>query len=106
VAPNDQYGLLNAPRVGYTNYNTLVNSSALDRTLVTGNRFMEGVFPSLSSHPVPIYSVQETEDYSIRGYTRCPAYQRRLADWYASDEFQQKEAETQVGGRSCIAVVQ
>jgi hypothetical protein len=96
VAPNDQYGLINSPRVGFTNYNTLINSSALDRTLVTGNRFMEGVFPGQSSPPVPIYSVQETEDYRIRGYTRCPSYQRRLTDWYASDEFKQKEVETQV----------
>ncbi len=26
---------------------------------------------------VPIYTVAESQDYMVRGYTRCPAYQRR-----------------------------
>jgi hypothetical protein len=39
---------------------------------------------------VPIHSVQDGEDYLIRGYTKCPAYARRLDRWFGSPEFKAK----------------
>ena len=33
-------------------------------------------------------------DYVLRGYTKCPAYQRRLEAWFGSPEFKAKEEET------------
>jgi len=89
------YGLVGTPRVGFTNYNTLANSSALDRTLATASGFLDALFPPPISFPVPVYSVAESEDYKIRGYTRCPAYQKRLQEWYTSAGFKSKEDETQ-----------
>lgn len=43
---------------------------------------------------VPVYSVADSEDWKIRGYTKCPEYQQRLQAWLSSDEFKAKEAET------------
>lgn len=44
---------------------------------------------------VPVYSVADTEDWKIRGYTKCPTYQQRLEQWLGSDEFKAKAAETE-----------
>lgn len=41
-----------------------------------------------------MYSVPDSEDWKIRGYAKCPAYQQRLAAWLTSDAFKQKEQET------------
>lgn len=43
---------------------------------------------------VPIYSISDSEDWRIRGYSKCPAYQQRLSAWLKSDAFKQKEQET------------
>lgn len=60
------YGLVSAPNVSYSNYNTMCNSSALHRTLLSGQSFLLGVFggvsqgqPSYLSYPVsclPLYA--------------------------------------------------
>jgi hypothetical protein len=42
-----------------------------------------------------VYSSPDSEDWRIRGYTKCPAYQKRLSAWLSSDAFKQKEADTQ-----------
>jgi hypothetical protein len=42
----------------------------------------------------PVYSVPDSEDWKIRGYAKCPAYQQRLAAWLNSDAFTRKEQET------------
>lgn len=39
------YGVVNKPGTGFHNYNTLVNSSGLDRTILSANSFLAGVFP-------------------------------------------------------------
>ena len=39
---------------------------------------------------VPVHSVQDGEDFLIRGYTKCPAYAKRLDDWFGSAEFKAK----------------
>lgn len=41
-----------------------------------------------------MYSSSDSEDWLIRGYSKCPAYQKRLAAWLKSDAFKQKEEET------------
>lgn len=43
---------------------------------------------------VPLYSSPESEDWRIRGYSKCPTYQKRLSAWLKSDGFRQKEEET------------
>jgi len=101
------YGLVSAPGVGFSNYDTLVRSSALDRTLLSANAFLTGAFPAGtagaaqatggaggSAPAVPVYSVADGEDWRVRAYTKCPAYERRLAGWFGSPEFAAKEEET------------
>jgi hypothetical protein len=39
------YGIVNAKGVGFSNFNTLARSSALDRTLRSATAFLSGVFP-------------------------------------------------------------
>jgi hypothetical protein len=52
------------------------------------------VFAWLLVQVVPVYSVPDSEDWRIRGYAKCPAYQQRLAAWINSDAFERKEQET------------
>jgi hypothetical protein len=47
-----------------------------------------------TAQAVPVYSTSDSEDWLIRGYSKCPAYQKRLAAWLRSDAFKQKEEET------------
>lgn len=85
------YGVVGTPGVSFSNWNTFSNSSALDRTIMSADAFLSGVFGAASA---PVFSVAEPEDYTIRGYTRCPRYQGRLERWLESDEFRAKERET------------
>lgn len=41
-----------------------------------------------------MYTTSECEDWRIRGYSKCPAYQKRLTAWLRSDAFKQQEAHT------------
>ena len=43
----DNYGVINASGVGFNNYNTLVRSSALDRTVQSVVSFLAGIFPAV-----------------------------------------------------------
>jgi hypothetical protein len=36
---------------------------------------------------VPVYSNAESEEYVLRGFTRCPTYDAELTAWYAGQEF-------------------
>ena len=38
--------MINKPGVGFHNYNTFANSSALDRTIMSADSFLAGVFPN------------------------------------------------------------
>jgi hypothetical protein len=84
-----------------------VTSSGLDRTLLSAGAFLEGAFPAGAADVAgpegpaaaapppprpPVYSSQDRGDWKIRGYTKCPAYEARLTEWFASDEFKAKEA--------------
>ncbi len=100
------YGLLGAPGAAFNNYNTLIQSSALDRTLLSANAFLAGAFPPQNATALgpdaspasqlapPVYSVADSEDWKVRGYTKCASYERRLADWFGSEEFRAKEQAT------------
>eukprot|EP00798_Chlamydomonas_sp_ICE-L_P020516 gene20516-27307_t len=64
--------------------------------------FFNGVFPSNNSVssdgsylPVPVYMVDDKNDYLIRAYTKCPQYVAGLGTWYKSDDFSSKEASTE-----------
>jgi hypothetical protein len=89
----EQYGVINSRGVGFHNYNTVANSSALDRTIMSAGAFLAGVFAASAAgssgggQVVPVYSVSEGNDWLIRGYAHCPAYRRRLSAWLAGQEF-------------------
>ncbi len=99
-----RYGVVgSSPEIGYSNYNTLINSSALHRTLLSAQTFFAGAFggqadtadvPALAWPVVPVFSTEDGQDWRIRPYTKCPAYDRALQQWFDSPEFSQKEQET------------
>jgi hypothetical protein len=94
--------MLGSPGAGFSNYDTLITSSGLDRTLLSAAAFLEGAFfagPAAAAaagpappQRAPVYSSPDRGDWRIRGYTKCPAYEARLLAWFASDEFTSKEA--------------
>ncbi len=45
---------------------------------------------------VPIFAAAggDADDILVRAYNKCPAYERRLSDWYQTEEFAAKVAET------------
>lgn len=43
---------------------------------------------------VPVYTRRDENDYIIRSYTKCPAYDDMLAAWYNSSEFQAMSAQS------------
>jgi hypothetical protein len=42
----EQYGVINKPGIGFSNYNSYASSSALDRTIMSANSFLAGVLPA------------------------------------------------------------
>lgn len=47
----ENYGLLGTPGVGFSNRDTFVLSSGLDRTLLSAEAFLSGAFPAQSAKP-------------------------------------------------------
>jgi hypothetical protein len=45
---HEQYGVYGKPGIGFHNYNALAGSSGLDRTLLSAESFLSGVFPAAS----------------------------------------------------------
>lgn len=45
---HEQYGVYSKPGIGFHNYNALAGSSGLDRTLLSAESFLSGVFPAAS----------------------------------------------------------
>lgn len=110
------YGLLGSRGAGFTNYNLLARSSGLDRTLSTAAAFLSAAFPATPSagaaaaatdgnsgsggaasagRAPPVYSAPDADDWAVRAYTKCPAYEARLRAWLASDAgFAAKERAT------------
>ena len=43
-----EYGIVGTPDGVFNNYNTLVRSSALDRTIMTARSFLDAVFPPIN----------------------------------------------------------
>eukprot|EP00775_Hariotina_reticulata_P004333 gene4333-4586_t len=110
------YGVAGAQGVGFSNFNLLANSSALDRTIMSANSFFAGTFPSLNNvsnssylpngqQLVPVYSVADSQDWKIRGYTKCPEYQSRLEAWFSSPQFIEKQQESEAFRRSIQQLV-
>lgn len=107
------YGQVMSSGVAFSNYNAYFNSSGLDRTIQTALSFLAGVFDQANNVSetrflptgaavVPVYSVDDAQDYAIRGYTKCPAYDAKLEAWYASPDFKAKEEES-AGLRASVA---
>lgn len=107
--PSDsRYGVVGQPGVGYGNFDVFVRSSALDRSIMSGLCFFNGIFPDnvtgmevnatqylpSGAQVIPIYTQSDTNDVLIRAYTKCPAYQDNLEAWFRSEEFRKKEDET------------
>ncbi|KXZ41623.1 hypothetical protein GPECTOR_356g120 [Gonium pectorale] len=99
-----KYGVINQPDVQFGNWDTYVRSSALDRTIMSGLCFFNGIFPAdpaavsagrylpTGAQVVPVYTQSDADDILIRAYTKCPAYQAALSDWFRSAEFAAQEA--------------
>jgi hypothetical protein len=91
----------------FNNYNVLARSSSLDRTIMTARSFLDAVFPPINTptndsylpdgqQVVPVYSLPEDGSGTLlRAYTACPAYDARLLAWFDSEEFRDKEAESE-----------
>lgn len=103
--PGPEYGVVGTPNGTWNNFNSLFRSSALDRTIMTARSFLDAVFPPINpptdtqylpdgQQVVPVYSLPEDGNTLTRAYTACPTYDARLLDWYQSEEFQAKEAES------------
>eukprot|EP00898_Chlorokybus_atmophyticus_P008575 jgi/Chlat1/8719/Chrsp9S00891 len=88
-----------------------VESSGLDRTLVSSEAFLMGLFPptgdateDLQGQPagipggyqlVPIYSTNDTNDWILRAYYNCPTFLANLANFYNSTAYAEEAAATQ-----------
>ncbi|KAG2501116.1 hypothetical protein HYH03_000934 [Edaphochlamys debaryana] len=102
-----QYGVIGQAGVGFGNFDVYVRSSALDRSIMSGLCFLNGIWPAdpsvatpqsylpTGATVVPVYTQADSDDILIRAYTKCPAYQSALEAWFRSDEFRAKENETQ-----------
>ncbi|KAG2435149.1 hypothetical protein HXX76_007234 [Chlamydomonas incerta] len=116
VSSGGKYGVVGQPGVGFGNFDVYVRSSALDRTIMSGLCFFNGVFPADPAAPaanpaaylptgaqvVPVYTQSDQDDILIRAYTKCPAYQAALDAWFSSAEFgAQANASTQL--RAAVA---
>ncbi|EFJ51404.1 hypothetical protein VOLCADRAFT_103449 [Volvox carteri f. nagariensis] len=101
-----KYGVLGQPGIGYGNFDVYVRSSALDRSILSGLCFFNGIFPPDPTAPtassfvptgaqvVPIYTQSDDDDILIRAYTKCDTYQANLMKWFSSQEFADKAAES------------
>ncbi|KAJ9534014.1 hypothetical protein QJQ45_027114, partial [Haematococcus lacustris] len=99
-----RYGLV-SQGAGFHNYNSLVRASYTDRALLSAQAFFAGVFPAqppnssllylpTGQQPVPVYSEPDRDDWLIRTYNKCPAYDARLMAWFDSPQFQAKARDT------------
>ncbi|KAL4457857.1 hypothetical protein ABPG75_012722 [Micractinium tetrahymenae] len=104
-SPGPEYGVVGTADGTWNNFNTLFRSSALDRTIMTARSFLDAVFPPMNvpttsqylpdgQQVVPVYSLPEDGNTLTRAYTACPTYDTRLLNWYQSDEFKAKEADS------------
>jgi len=80
-------------------YSVRAESSGLARTLGSAEALMHTLYPDSIREaaagltlPTPVYSRRDGEDTVLRAYTKCPAHSARIAGWYDSDEFVQKDA--------------
>ncbi|KAL6746088.1 histidine phosphatase superfamily [Haematococcus lacustris] len=101
---DSRYGLV-SQGAGFHNYNSLVRASYTDRALLSAQAFFAGVFPAqppnssllylpTGQQPVPVYSEPDKDDWLIRTYNKCPAYDARLMAWFDSPQFQAKARDT------------
>jgi hypothetical protein len=97
-----RYGIVSSANTSFSNYNTRVVSSALDRTLLSARSFLAGAFAyglgglatpsallSNGAQLPPIFSAagRDEDDVLVRAYSKCPLYLLRLLAWYSSPEF-------------------
>ena len=82
-----------------------LESSALDRTLVSANSLALGLFSEMArfgDHTmallpekpanIPVYMETASNDITIRSYQTCPVFQERLADLYDSADWKTLES--------------
>lgn len=99
------YGAVGLSNVGYTAHDVNMRSSYLDRTLLSAQCFLQGMFPptapptnglglTTGAQVIPVYSEPDTQDIVIRAYTKCPKYDSALLQFYISPEFVKKSADS------------
>ncbi|EZA59943.1 prostatic acid phosphatase [Ooceraea biroi] len=79
----------------YTLYDIYVRSSDVDRTLMSAEANLAGLYPpvknqvwdSLKWMPIPVHTVSEKEDYLLRQTKYCPRYDYELQKLLTSPEF-------------------
>mmetsp|Transcript_12322 Transcript_12322/g.37575 ORF Transcript_12322/g.37575 Transcript_12322/m.37575 type:complete len:433 (+) Transcript_12322:160-1458(+) len=70
-----------------------IKSSNLDRTLATAAGVAQGLSPK---YVLPVEAVaEEQNDFMIRSYTKCSVFSERLEEFHNSEEFAEKEADTE-----------
>ncbi|XP_031564827.1 prostatic acid phosphatase-like isoform X2 [Actinia tenebrosa] len=91
---------------GYNGSEVYVRSSDYQRTLISAQSFLLGLYPpreqTLTNYAgvfkapydiqqVPIHTVPVREDQLLRGWLRCPTIQNRISEFYKSETFKKKE---------------
>jgi len=75
-----------------------VESSGLLRSLQSAYALHKGFFPAENRSialPIPVYSRVDAEDWVVRAYTKCPKITAKLGEWMTSEEFRQKETQSE-----------
>ncbi|XP_058460878.1 prostatic acid phosphatase [Malaya genurostris] len=92
---NRYQGLL---QTTYTNNEIYVRSTDVDRTLMSAESNLAGLYPpngadvwdsAIQWQPIPVHTIPEPLDEVLSARKPCPAYDNALRKYKSSDEFQQ-----------------
>ncbi|KAL6262448.1 hypothetical protein P5V15_007534 [Pogonomyrmex californicus] len=80
----------------YTPYDIYVQSTDVDRTLMSAEANLAGLYPPVKNQvwdnikwmPIPVHTVPEKEDYVLRASKRCPRYDYELEKVMTSPEME------------------
>lgn len=81
----------------YTPYDIYVQSTDVDRTLMSAEANLAGLYPPVKDQiwdnikwmPIPVHTVSEKQDYVLKGSKYCPRYNYELEKVLTSPEMEQ-----------------